>query len=261
MADWKAGLFQTEDRAVGVSPCIKVVFLFVCQVPAIPRKWRTIRDCYKSPILETSLYCTIFLSNIGTNMQMMEKFSLCYTSLPDVFEESSDSFSLIAIFYANSVTVVIILGHTFLYFIESQHGDVRRDLWNHLIQPPTQADLSRGSCSRTVPGEFWVSLRMVTPQPLWATCASAHSPSPEKTLSISAGRISCARCLLCYQHAWRCQVVLPRHWPLGCTTGHWPQTQRGAAGHHPLGPASQPAFNPCQLCFTSVCFRFSSYWG
>lgn len=35
-------------------------------------------------------------------MQMMEKFSLCYTPLPDVFEESSDSFSLIAIFYANS---------------------------------------------------------------------------------------------------------------------------------------------------------------
>lgn len=35
-------------------------------------------------------------------MQIMEKLSLCCILLLDVFEESSDNFTLIAIFYANS---------------------------------------------------------------------------------------------------------------------------------------------------------------
>lgn len=63
------------------------------------------------------------------------------------------------------VEVVVILGLKFSYFIESQNGDVRRDLWNHLLQPPSQADLPRSSCWGAIPGDFWVCLSVVTPQP------------------------------------------------------------------------------------------------
>lgn len=99
----------------------------------------------------------------------------------------------------------------------------------------------------------------------WVTCASGRSPSQEKAVFTCSGRISCfpvcAHCPLCCQDAWRCQVLLSQHWPFGYTTDDWPQTQLGATDHHPLGPATQSAFNPCQFCFTSTCFRFASYWG
>lgn len=61
-------------------------------------------------------------------MQMMEKWSLCCIFLLDVFEELSDSFSLIAIFVLILIGVVAVLGLKCLYLVESQNGDFRRDL-------------------------------------------------------------------------------------------------------------------------------------
>lgn len=159
------------------------------------------------------------------------------------------------------IGVVVISGLRFLYFMESQNGDVRRDLWNHLIQ------LKQICLEAVVQQQFQEAFECLWGwwlHSLWVTCASAQSSSQEKTVFTCSGRISCfsvcAHCSLCSQDACRCQVVLPQQWPLGYTTGYWPQTQPGATEDQSLGCATQPAFSPCQFCFTSTCFRFASYW-
>ena len=42
---------------------------------------------------------------------------------------------------------------------------------------PAQAGPPRSACLGPSPGHFWISPRMQTQLPLWATCACAHSPS------------------------------------------------------------------------------------
>lgn len=48
----------------------------------------------------------------------------------------------------------------------------------HLVQHPAQAGSIRASCPGPCPDYFWTSPSRKTPQPLWATCASAL-PSPQ----------------------------------------------------------------------------------
>ena len=61
--------------------------------------------------------------------------------------------------------------------------------------------------SAPCPNNFWISPRRETPQPLWATCDSAQSPSQQKSVSWCSDRTCCvsvfAHCLLSF------------HWALG----------------------------------------------
>lgn len=47
----------------------------------------------------------------------------------------------------------------------------------HLVLPPAQSGLLRASCPALCPEGLGISLRMETPQSLWATSASAWSSS------------------------------------------------------------------------------------
>jgi len=53
-------------------------------------------------------------------------------------------------------------------------GVGREVTWSN---PPAEAGPPKASCPWLCPVSFWVSPRRGTPQPLWATCASAQSPS------------------------------------------------------------------------------------
>lgn len=52
--------------------------------------------------------------------------------------------------------------------------------WDHLVQLPTQAGTPRGGC----PVRFWISPRMNTPQPDYATQSSVWPPSNKKSLHV-----------------------------------------------------------------------------
>lgn len=56
--------------------------------------------------------------------------------------------------------------------------------WDHLVQLLAQAGSLRGGCPGCCPVRFWISPRMNTPQPDWATQSSVWPPSNKKSLHV-----------------------------------------------------------------------------
>lgn len=142
--------------------------------------------------------------------------------------------------------------------MESQNGDVRRDLWNHLIQ------LKQICLEAIVQQQFQEAFECLWGwwlHSLWVTCASAQSSSQEKTVFTCSGRISCfsvcAHCSLCFQDACRCQAVLPQQ-----TTGvHHSFLASNSTWCHwrpPSGPCHPASFQSMSvllhLHLLQVCF-------
>ena len=69
----------------------------------------------------------------------------------------------------------------------------------HPVQPPAEAGSPRAGCTGPCPGRSWISPEKETPQPPWAACSRALSPSEGRSSSSCSDRTSpasvCARCL------------------------------------------------------------------
>ena len=69
-------------------------------------------------------------------------------------------------------------------FTESQNGwSWKGPLEIILFNPSAQTGPPKASCPWSCPDGFWISLRMETPQPPWATYSSPWSPSQQKSVS------------------------------------------------------------------------------
>ena len=80
----------------------------------------------------------------------------------------------------------------------------------HLVQPPCRSRVT-GPC----PGGSWISPEKETPQPPWAACSSAPSPSEWRSSSSSSASL-CACCALSCRWA-----PLKRVWPHPPDTHPW----------------------------------------
>ena len=83
--------------------------------------------------------------------------------------------------------------------------------------PPAEAGSPRAGCTGPRPGGCWISPEKVTPQPLWAACSRAPSPSEGRSSSsCSEGTSSASVCACC---------LLSCHWaPLQRVCPHPPDT-------------------------------------
>ena len=106
--------------------------------------------------------------------------------------------------------------------------------------PPTEAGSPRAGCTGPCPGGSWISPEKETPQPPWAACSSAPSPSEGRSCSSCSDRTSCASfCAHCPLSC--CWALLKRVWP------HPPDTHPSDICKYILGPLS--CFCDDGLCF------------
>ena len=56
-------------------------------------------------------------------------------------------------------------------------------LWVIKSNPPAEAGSPTAGCTGPCPGRFWISPEKETPQPPWAACSSAPSPSERRSSS------------------------------------------------------------------------------
>ena len=81
----------------------------------------------------------------------------------------------------------------------------------HLVQPPRRSRSPTAGCTGPCPGGSWISPEKETPQPPWAACSSAPSPSERSSSSCSDGT-SCAS--VCAHYPLSCHwAPLKRAWP------------------------------------------------
>ena len=62
----------------------------------------------------------------------------------------------------------------------------------HLVQPPCRSRVTQSSCTGPCPGRSWISPEKETPQPPWAACSRALSPSEGRSSSSCSDGTSCA---------------------------------------------------------------------
>jgi len=95
---------------------------------------------------------------------------------------------------------------------ESQNGGGwKRPLWVTQSNPPAEGGSPRAGCTAPRPGGAGISPEKETPQPPWAACSRALSPSEGNSSSCSVGTAQasvCARCPLSCRWA-----PLERVWP------------------------------------------------
>ena len=96
---------------------------------------------------------------------------------------------------------------------ESQHGrGWKGPLWVIQSNPPAEAGSPRTGCTGPPPGGSWISPEKETPQPPWAACSRAPSPSEGRSCSSwtwgSCSASVCAHCPL----SCRC-APLKSVWP------------------------------------------------
>ena len=108
-----------------------------------------------------------------------------------------------------------------LSITESQTGrGWKGPLWVTQSNPPTEAGSPRAGCTGPCPGRSRISPEKETPQPPWAACSSAPSPSEGRSSSSCSDGTSCAS--VCAHCPLSCHwAPLERVWP------HSPDTHPG----------------------------------
>ena len=85
-------------------------------------------------------------------------------------------------------------------------------LWVTQSNPPAQAGSPRAGCTGPWSGGSWISPEKETPQPPWAACSSAPSPSEGRSSSWCSAGTSCAP--VCAHCPLSCRwAPLKRVWP------------------------------------------------
>ena len=108
---------------------------------------------------------------------------------------------------------------------------VGRDLCSNWSNHPARAGSPRAGCTGPSPGGFWRSPEKENPQPLWAACSSAPSPSEGRSSSSCSDGTSCAS--VCARCPLSCHwAPLERVWPRPPDTHTWDFCK------HTLGPLS-----------------------
>ena len=112
---------------------------------------------------------------------------------------------------------------------ETQNSrDWKGPLWVILSNPPAEAGSPTAGCTGPCPGGSWISLEKENPQPPWAACSSAPSPSEGRSSSSCSDGTSCAS--VCAYCPLSCQwAPLKRAWPC-------PDTHPSDICKHLLGP-------------------------
>ena len=78
----------------------------------------------------------------------------------------------------------VIFWHAYAYFTESQNGrGWKGPLWVIWSNPPAEAGSPTAGYTGPCPGGSWISPEKETPQPPWAACSSAPSPSEGRSSS------------------------------------------------------------------------------
>ena len=99
----------------------------------------------------------------------------------------------------------------------------------HPPQPPAQAGSPRAGCTGPCPGGSGISPEKETPQPPWAACSRAPSPSEGRSSSSCSAGTSCAS--VCAHCPLSCHwAPLKRAWP------HLPDPHPADICKHLLGP-------------------------
>ena len=97
---------------------------------------------------------------------------------------------------------------------------VGRDLWGHPVQPPAEAGSPRAGCTGPCPGGSGISPEKENPQPPWATCSRAPSPSEGRSSSSCSAGTSCAS--VCTRCPLSCRwAPMKRVWLCSLDTHPW----------------------------------------
>ena len=117
-------------------------------------------------------------------------------------------------------------------FTESQNGrGWKGPLWVISSNSPAEAGSPTAGCTGPCPGGSWISPEKETPQPPWAACSNAPSPSEWRSSSSCSDGTSCAS-------VWaRCPLSC-RWAPLKRVRPHPPDTHPWDIYKHLLGPLS-----------------------